>query len=308
MIRIGIDLGGTKIEAVALDAQGNELLRERVASPQHDYPGTITAICDLVASVEQKTGQCATVGMGMPGAISPATGLVKNANSTWLIGQTFDKDLQAALNRPLRAQNDANCLAVSEATDGAAAGASVVFAVIIGTGCGAGVAIDGAALTGRHAIAGEFGHNPLPWPKPEEIPGPACYCGKHGCIETWISGTGFMRDYVNNGGDDIDGPEIVARAESGEQKAIDCLARYEDRLARSLATVINLIDPDVIVLGGGMSNVEQLYTSVPPLLNEYCFSDVIDTPIRQAKHGDSSGVRGAANLWTVSEAQAIIGS
>ena len=182
-----------------------------------------------------------------------------------------------------------------------------MFAVIIGTGCGAGVAIDGAALTGRHAIAGEFGQNPLPWPQPHEIPGPQCYCGKTGCIETWISGTGFTRDYVNNGGDEVDGPVIVERAQAGEQRAIDCIARYEDRLARSLAVVINIIDPDVIVLGGGMSNVQQLYATVPPLLNKYCFSDVIDTPIRQAKHGDSSGVRGAANLWTVSEAQAIMG-
>ena len=308
MIRIGIDLGGTKTEAVALDAHGEELLRERIPSPRDDYNDTIKSICDLVTSVESKTGPAVTVGLGMPGAISPATGLMKNANSTWLIGKPFDKDLHAALNRPLRAQNDANCLAVSEATDGAAAGASMVFAVIIGTGCGAGVAINGKALTGRHAIAGEFGHNPLPWPEPHELPGPKCYCGKYGCIETWISGTGFARDYRNNGGDDVDGHIIVQRAADGEQRAIDCLDRYCDRLARSLAVVMNIIDPDVIVLGGGMSNVAQIYDDLPPLLNKYCFSDVIDTPIRAAKHGDSSGVRGAANLWTAQEAQAIMAS
>ncbi|MEO0393818.1 MAG: ROK family protein [Pseudomonadota bacterium] len=307
-MRIGIDLGGTKTEAVALDAHGEELLRERIPSPRDDYNDTIKSICDLVTSVESKTGPAVTVGLGMPGAISPATGLMKNANSTWLIGKPFDKDLHAALNRPLRAQNDANCLAVSEATDGAAAGASMVFAVIIGTGCGAGVAINGKALTGRHAIAGEFGHNPLPWPEPHELPGPKCYCGKYGCIETWISGTGFARDYRNNGGDDVDGHIIVQRAADGEQRAIDCLDRYCDRLARSLAVVMNIIDPDVIVLGGGMSNVAQIYDDLPPLLNKYCFSDVIDTPIRAAKHGDSSGVRGAANLWTAQEAQAIMAS
>ena len=255
--------------------------------------------------METEVGDVATVGMGMPGAISPATGLVKNANSTWLIGQAFDKDLQKALNRPLRVENDANCLAVSEATDGAAAGAHVVFAVIIGTGCGAGVAIDGRAITGRHAIAGEFGHNPLPWPTMDELPGPKCYCGKSGCIETWISGTGFSRDYAAVTGNALDGQAIMDLMASGDEQATAAIQRYEDRLARSLASVINILDPDVIVLGGGMSNVERLYTNVPTLLNKYCFSDQVDVPVRPAKHGDSSGVRGAANLWTATEAQAL---
>lgn len=305
MIRIGIDLGGTKIEATALDSSGAELLRQRVPTPKDDYPGTIDAICQLVKQVETEVGDVATVGMGMPGAISPATGLVKNANSTWLIGQAFDKDVQKALNRPLRVENDANCLAVSEATDGAAAGAHVVFAVIIGTGCGAGVAIDGRAITGRHAIAGEFGHNPLPWPTMDELPGPKCYCGKSGCIETWISGTGFSRDYAAVTGNALDGQAIMDLMASGDEQATAAIQRYEDRLARSLASVINILDPDVIVLGGGMSNVERLYGNVPTLLNKYCFSDQVDVPVRPAKHGDSSGVRGAANLWTATEAQAL---
>lgn len=302
MIRIGIDLGGTKIEAVALDQAGKELLRQRVATPRDDYQGTIDAINDLIGTVESQVGDTATVGVGMPGAISPASGLVKNANSTWLIGKPFDQDLKAALKRPVRVQNDANCLAVSEATDGAAAGAEVVFAVIIGTGTGAGVAINGRAITGRHAIAGEFGHNPLPWPQPDELPGPQCYCGKRGCIETWVSGPGFARDHAKHTGNELDGPDIIELVSKGDAGAIASIERYEDRLARSLAHVINILDPNVIVLGGGMSNVERLYTNVPELLNKYCFSDGVDVPIRQAVHGDSSGVRGAANLWTADEA------
>ncbi|MBV6632657.1 MAG: ROK family protein [Alphaproteobacteria bacterium] len=304
MIRIGIDLGGTKIEAVALDNTGNELLRQRVATPKDDYEGTIAAIDNLIKAVERQVGDTSTVGIGMPGAISPASGLVKNANSTWLIGKPFDKDVAAALGRPVRAQNDANCLAVSEATDGAAAGAEVVFAVIIGTGTGAGIAINGRAVTGRHAIAGEFGHNPLPWPSAEELPGPKCYCGKYGCIETWVSGPGFSRDHAKHTGQELDGPAIHNLVRTGDPQAIASIERYEDRLARSLSHVINILDPNVIVLGGGMSNFDRLYDNLPGLLNKYCFSDGVDVPIRPAVHGDSSGVRGAANLWTAEEAAA----
>ncbi|MEM6902724.1 MAG: ROK family protein, partial [Pseudomonadota bacterium] len=277
---------------------------QRVATPRDDYPGTISAIDDLIKAVEKQVGDTSTVGIGMPGAISPASGLVKNANSTWLIGKPFDQDLADALGRPVRVQNDANCLAVSEATDGAAAGAETVFAVIIGTGTGAGIAINGRALTGRHAIAGEFGHNPLPWPTDDERPGPKCYCGKYGCIETWVSGPGFARDHAKHTGQNLDGPAIHELMQSGDAGAIASMERYEDRLARSLAHVINILDPDVIVLGGGMSNVARLYETVPSLLNKYCFSDGVDVPIRQAVHGDSSGVRGAANLWTPDEAAA----
>jgi fructokinase len=303
MIRIGIDLGGTKTEAVALDAKGNELLRSRVPTPKDDYQATIDTIVNLIRSVEKEVGDSATVGIGMPGAISPATGLVKNANSTWLIGKPFDKDLAKALGRPLRVQNDANCLAVSEATDGAAAGAHVVFAVIIGTGTGAGIAVDGRAITGANAIAGEFGHNPLPWPRDDERPGPACYCGKHGCIETWVSGPGFARDFEKHTGKRLTGNEIHALIQKGDAEAVAAIERYEDRLARSLAHVINILDPDAIVLGGGMSNVGRLYDNLPTLLQKYCFSDQVVVPIRPAVHGDSSGVRGAANLWSPIEAQ-----
>lgn len=304
MIRIGIDLGGTKTEAVALDDNGQELLRKRVPTPREDYQGTIETIAGLVQSVEDEIGKIATVGMGMPGSISPATGLIKNANSTWLIGKPFDRDLAQALGRPLRVQNDANCLAVSEANDGAAAGAHVVFAVIIGTGTGAGIAIDGTALTGANAIAGEFGHNPLPWPQPDELPGPQCYCGRYGCIETWVSGPGFARDFNKHTGKQLKATQVHDLLQAGDADAIAAIERYEDRLARSLSHVINILDPDVIVLGGGMSNVKRLYDTLPGLLQKYCFSDEVAIPIRPAMHGDSSGVRGAAALWSVKEAAA----
>jgi len=296
-MRIGVDLGGTKIEAIALDDDGRELARRRVATPRHDYDATIGAIASLVTAIEQETGREGSVGVGMPGALSPASGLVKNANSTWLIGRAFDRDLQAALGREVRCANDANCFALSEATDGAAAGARAVFGVIVGTGTGGGVVVDGRVLTGPNAIAGEWGHNPLPWPRDDERPGPPCYCGKAGCIETFLSGPGLARDYRDATGLELDPPEIAGRAERGEAAAARALARYEDRMARALAVVLNLLDPDVIVLGGGMSRVARLYESVPRLWQAWAFSDRITTPLRPPRHGDSSGVRGAAWLW-----------
>ncbi len=296
-MRIGIDLGGTKIEAIALNEDGRELGRHRVPTPRFDYQGSIDAIAGLVERLEAETGERGTVGVGMPGALSPVTGLVKNANSTWLIDTAFDRDLSAALDRPVICVNDANCLAVSEAVDGAAAGAGVVFAAILGTGVGAGIAIDGRAHVGGNAIGGEWGHIPLPWAKDDELPGPNCYCGKTGCLETWVSGTGLQDDFERVTGERPSGAEIVARAESGNAEAEAALARYEDRLARGLAAIITVLDPDVIVFGGGMSNVERLYRSVPEKLPQWVFGGESATPIRRAKHGDSSGVRGAAWLW-----------
>ena len=299
-MRIGIDLGGTKIEGVVLDDAGAIRFRERRATPRGDYEGTIEALVDLVAAAEASIGRSATIGIGMPGAISPATGLVKNANSTWLIGRTLDRDLETRLRRPVRLANDANCFALSEASDGAAAGAPVVFGVIVGTGCGGGVVVHGQVLTGPNAIAGEWGHNPLPWPTREELPGPECYCGKRGCLETYLSGPGLARDYATCAGvdpSDIKGATVVARATDGERHAADALDRYAHRLARGLATVINTLDPDVIVLGGGVSNVAMLYDAVPRCLREFVFSDHVATRIVPPMHGDSSGVRGAAWLW-----------
>ena len=296
-MRIGVDLGGTKIEAIALDDRGVELARHRVATPRFDYRGSIEAIVDLVARLERETGQRGTVGVGMPGALSPQTGLVKNANSTWLIDTAFDRDLAEALGRTVPCVNDANCLAVSEAVDGAAAGARVVFAAILGTGCGAGIAIGGRAHVGGNAIGGEWGHNPLPWPRDDERPGPDCYCGKHGCLETWISGTGLETDHHRATGRTLRSVEIVASAAAGDEPAEAALRRYEDRLARGLAHIINVLDPDVVVLGGGMSNVERLYRNVPAQLPKWAFGGEVATPLRKARHGDSSGVRGAAWLW-----------
>ena len=296
-MRIGIDLGGTKIEGIALDDDGQERIRRRVSTPKEDYDGTVRTIVELARSFESELGTSATLGIGMPGAISPQTGLVKNANSTWLIGRPFDKDLIAAWGREVRCANDANCLAVSEAVDGAAAGAEVVFAVIIGTGTGAGIAINGRAHTGQNAIAGEFGHIPLPWAGPEDEPAPLCYCGKRGCLETYISGTGFEKDYAKVVGDRIPGSAIMVRAMDGEKEALAALDRYESRLARGLAVVITVLDPDVVVLGGGMSNIERLYDAMPKLLPQWVFGGEVATPVRRSKHGDSSGVRGAAWLW-----------
>lgn len=296
-MRIGVDLGGTKVEAVALDDSGSELTKQRMATPRGDYDGTLDAITELVADLEKQTGQTGTVGVGMPGSFSTVTGVVRNANSTWLIGQPFDRDLQARLGREVRFANDANCLAVSEAVDGAGAGAAVVFAIILGTGVGGGVALHGKVHNGHNAIGGEWGHNPLGWMEPEEFPGPECYCGKRGCIETFVSGTGFEKDFLRVTGEAIRGPEIVARAESGEAKAEAALQRYESRLARSLATLANVLDPDVFVLGGGMSNLSRLYDALPTLIPNWTLGREFTTPIRPAKHGDSSGVRGAAWLW-----------
>ena len=296
-MRIGIDLGGTKIEAIAIDRVGRELARRRVPSPARDYDAIIEAIAGLVAALERQLGASATVGVGIPGVTSPATGLVKNANTTVLIGRPFDRDLGARLGREVRLANDANCFAMSEAADGAAAGAGAVFGVILGTGVGGGLVIGGRIIGGANAIAGEWGHNPLPWPQDTERPGPRCYCGKHGCTETFISGPALARDFAEAAGRSLAVPEIVAAAEAGEPAALAALDRYEDRLARALATVINVVDPDVIVLGGGLSNLSRLYDSVPQRWEAYVFSDAVRTRLLPARHGDSSGVRGAAWLW-----------
>ena len=295
-MRIGIDLGGSKIEGIALDGD-TVLLRRRVSSPRGDYAATVLAVRDLVAAIERDLGGTGTVGIGIPGAISARTGLVKNANSTWLIGHPLDQDLERALERPVRVTNDANCFALSEATDGAAQGGGTVFGVILGTGAGGGVVVNGRVLEGRHRIAGEWGHNPLPWPKDSERPGPACYCGRTGCMETFLSGPGLSATYATIAGGAADAAEIATRAESGEGDAARALDIYECRLARALASIINVLDPDVIVLGGGVSNIARLYTRVPPLLKSFVFSDSADTPVVAARHGDSSGVRGAAWLW-----------
>jgi len=301
MIRIGIDLGGTKIEAVALGEDGDLLARHRVPTPRDDYEGTIAAIVGLVQRIEGDLRVRASVGIGMPGAISPATGLVKNANSVWLNGRRLAEDLVGALGRPVRLANDANCFALSEAHDGAAAGSPVVFGVIVGTGTGGGVVVHGRVLTGPNAVAGEWGHNPLPWPRADELPGPACYCGQRGCIETFLSGPGMARDHRQTTGENLTAVEITARASSGDEAAEATLARYEERMARALASVINVLDPDVIVLGGGMSNIDRLYTSVPRLWGRHVFSDRVDTRLVPPRHGDSSGVRGAAWLWGAGE-------
>jgi fructokinase len=294
-MRIGIDLGGTKIETLALDDEGVELGRHRSATPRGDYDGTIRTMVDHVALLETETGLRGSIGVGIPGAESRATSLIKNANSVWLIGKPLAADLAAALDRPVRLANDANCFALSEATDGAAAGAGTTFGVILGTGVGGGCVVGGRVLAGVNAIAGEWGHNPLPWPSDDERPGPACYCGQEGCIETYLSGPGFARDYDREGV--VEPAEISRRAEAGEPAARAALARYCDRLARALATVINILDPEVIVLGGGMSNIAALYKQVPGRWGDYVFSDRVDTALRPAQYGDSSGARGAAWLW-----------
>lgn len=295
-MRIGIDLGGTKIEGLSLADDGRELCRLRVATPR-DYDGTLGAVASVVAELEAAAGARGTVGVGMPGAVSPATGLVKNANSTWLIGRPLGADLEERLGRPVRLQNDANCFALSEAVDGNAAGAECVFGVIVGTGTGGGVVVGGRVLTGRNAVAGEWGHNPLPWPRDEECPGPPCYCGKSGCVETFLSGPGLARDHRARTGQELTAEEVAAAASRGEPAAVASLERYAARMARSLATVIDLLDPDVIVLGGGLSKVASLYESVPRLWGAWVFSDRVDTRLVPPRWGDSSGVRGAAWLW-----------
>ncbi|MBC00104.1 MAG: fructokinase [Rhodobacteraceae bacterium] len=296
-LRIGIDWGGTKMEAIALAADGTERFRQRIATPRDDYAGCVRAVASLVEAAEAATGETGSVGLGIPGSLSPATGLVKNANSTWMNGQPLDRDLEAALRRPVRIQNDANCLAVSEATDGAGAGARVVHAIIIGTGCGSGIAIDGVAHRGANGIGGEWGNIPVPWMTEDEFPGPDCWTGHRGTIDRMCSGTGFQWDYERVTGTSATGREIVARARAGEIEAQEALERYISRLARAMAMVANILDPDVFVLGGGMSNVDELYARLPKAMAPYIFSDQYAVPIRKAKHGDSSGVRGAAWLW-----------
>lgn len=298
-MRIGIDLGGTKIEGIALDSKGHELKRFRVPTPKGDYDGTVAAIKGVVEDLEKSTHRVGSVGVGIPGTIQRATGTVKNANSTWLNGRAFEKDLSTALSREVICANDANCFAISEATDGAGVGYGVVFGVILGTGCGGGVVIDGKVGAGPNGLRGEWGHMPLPWQTPDEYPGPACYCGKHGCVETWISGTGFEQDFARVTGKSMRGAEIVAAAEAGDAAAEAALVRYEDRLARSLAVLVDVLDPDVIVLGGGMSRVKRLYEGgVATRLRQLGFGGGVETTIVENKHGDSSGVRGAAWLWS----------
>jgi fructokinase len=301
MIRIGIDLGGTKIEGIALSADGRAVAGRRIPTPRDDYGATVQAIAGLVSALETEAGSRGTVGIGMPGAISPATGLVKNANSTWLIGKPLQQDLDRALGRPVRLANDANCFALSEACDGAAAWAEVVFGVIVGTGTGGGVVVRRQVLTGPNAIAGEWGHNPLPWPSSDEQPGAECYCGRRGCIETFLSGPGLARDHEAASGERIGSEEVVARAAAGDPRAEETLRRYEHRMARALASVINVLDPDVIVLGGGLSKLERLYRRVPALWAPWIFSDRVDTRLVPPRHGDASGVRGAAWLWPQQE-------
>lgn len=296
--RIGLDLGGTKIEAAALSPDGIILARHRVPTPRDDYPGTLTAMAGLVERLEKTVGPAASVGVGMPGILSPATGLVVNANSVWLIGRPLAEDLERVLERPVRFENDANCFALSEARDGAGRGGRLVFGVILGTGIGGGFVVDGQVWRGRNAIAGEWGHNPLPWPGPAERPGPRCYCGKTGCVETFLSGPGLAADHQRVTGQRAEPAQIVALATAGDPGAEATLARYDDRLARALATLVNVLDPDVIVLGGGLSNLERLYKTVPRLWGAYVFSDQVDTRLVPPVHGDSSGVRGAAWLWT----------
>jgi fructokinase len=295
-LALGIDLGGTKIEIIALDQDGRVLLRRRRPSPRGDYQATLDAIRQLVQAAEDELGARGTVGFGTPGAISPGTGLLKNSNSTWLNGKPLDRDLATTLERDIAIANDADCFALSEATDGAGAGAASVFGVILGTGVGGSLVVNGAPLAGPNAIAGEWGHNPLPWPGAAELPGPACYCGLHGCIETWLSGPGLAHAYRRETGDAAAPPEILRAAGAGDTDAEAALRRYEDRLARGLAMVINLIDPEVIVLGGGLSQLERCYTSVPAIWDRYVFSDTVRTRLVPPRHGDSSGVRGAAWL------------
>jgi fructokinase len=295
-MRLGIDLGGTKIEIIALDDSGKEILRRRVPTPKENYTATLQVIATLVHDAEAEIGQLGSLGIGTPGSLSRATGRLKNSNSVVLNDKPILQDLESLLQRPVKISNDANCFALSEATDGAAAGASVVFGVILGTGVGAGIVVNGHVLTGPNGITGEWGHNPLPWPQPRELIGPPCYCGKRGCIETYLSGRGMAKLHQMETGVLLSAEEIVARAEQGDGACEYSLQTWEDRLVRSLAHVINILDPDVIVLGGGMSNIERLYTRVPGQWGNWVFSDRVDTRLVKNQFGDSSGVRGAAWL------------
>ena len=295
--RIGIDLGGTKIEGVALGTEGTVLAGRRLASPTGSYTATLDAVVGLVLDLEREIGRSGTVGVGIPGAVSPATGLVKNANSTWLIGHPFAADLERRLDRPVRLDNDANCFAVSEATDGAAVGADPVFGVILGTGVGGGLIVGGRPVVGASAIAGEWGHNPLPRMTDDERPGPLCYCGRHGCVETFLSGPSLARDHQATTGRRLTAREIADAADAGDAAALATMDRYAERLARALATVVNIVDPEVIVLGGGVSNIARLYRVLPQLLRREVFTDQVAVRVVPPKHGDASGVRGAAWLW-----------
>lgn len=296
-MRLGVDVGGTKIEAILLDATGEELARRRRDSPQDDYVATLFSIGSLVEELERDFSTTATVGIGLPGTISPVTGLVKNANSTWLIGHPLQYDLEQRLNRTVRVANDADCFAVSEATDGVAKGVRSVFGVILGTGVGGGLCWEGRPIHGPNAIAGEWGHNPLPWPENDERPGPECYCGLRGCLETFLSGPGLRRDHFQRTGENYSPEEINAGAIANNHPCLETMERYEHRLARGLASVINVFDPEVIVLGGGLSNINRLYQAVPTLWQSWVFSDQVDTRLVPPRFGDSSGVRGAAWLW-----------
>lgn len=296
-IRIGVDLGGTKIEVIALDPAGKTLARWRCDAPRNDYQATLRTVRECVTRIEREVGARCSVGVGTPGALSRVTGLLKNSNSTWLNGKAIVADLERELGRPVRIANDADCFALSEATDGAAAGAAVLFGVIVGSGTGAGVIVDGRPLHGPNGIAGEWGHNPLPWPEEFELPGPSCWCGKRGCIESYLSGPGMTQDHERATGATLPAHEIAARAAKGDEVCRETLERYVDRMARALAHVINILDPDVIVLGGGMSNIDMLYQAVPQRWGHFVFSDAVATRLVRNRHGDSSGVRGAAWLW-----------
>jgi fructokinase len=298
-VRIGVDLGGTKIEIVALDDNGVTVLRRRVPTPAGDYSATVRAVVELVRSAQSQFGSSATVGAATPGALSPQTGLLRNSNSVVLNGKPLDRDLGDALGQPVRLENDANCLAISETTDGAGAGYRVVFGAILGTGVGGGIVIERRILTGLNRIGGEWGHNPLPWATENERPGHRCYCGKYGCIETFLSGAGLTREYFSLSRKEFPAEQIAAAEEAGEPSAVRSLAIYKHRLARSLATLVNILDPDVIVLGGGISNISSLYDGLPELIGQHAFSDGIRTTVVRAVHGDSSGVRGAAWLWPI---------
>jgi fructokinase len=300
--RIGIDLGGTKIEGAAIDVCGSVRFRHRVVTTAQDYSGTIDAIIALIGTIDREVGTTAPVGIGIPGTVSPTTGLIKNANSTWLIGRPLQRDLESALGRPTRLANDANCFALSEATDGAGAAVETVFGVILGTGVGGGIAIRRQILAGANAIAGEWGHNPMPWPTPEEIPGPPCWCGRSGCLETFLSGPAVAADHYRRTRRMQTAPEIAEAAAAGDPECCATLERYMDRLARGLASVINVVDPDAIVLGGGLSSISALYEQVPRLWIRHIFSDRVATPLFPPLHGASSGVRGAAWLWPPEEA------
>ncbi len=296
-MRYGIDLGGTKTEIIALSDTGDELFRKRNSTPRHSYSEIIKNIAGLIAAADEATGSKGTIGVGIPGVVSPLTGLVKNANTTALIGHPFDQDLEELVGRPVKSANDANCFALSEATDGAAAGVTSVFGIILGTGVGGGIILNGKVHTGVNAVAGEWGHTPLPWPNQNEQPGPACYCGKKGCIETFLSGPGLSQSHNSVGSNGPDAKEIVSLAENGDAAAQKTINIFERRLAKSLAAIINILDPEVIVCGGGISNLHRIYENVPKLWKEYAFSDGLVTRFVPAKYGDSSGVRGAAWLW-----------